>query len=160
MFWLGLGAGLVITSLLLGLTGGADPIDDPADGLFTLEEEQLREVATEHGYRLISNATWDELNEQAQLADELLNEKQANEEQAQPTVNTDANTIYLYVPQGFSWQETGQVLEQAKFVKSSEDVMQAMRELGKQKHLQSGLYKIAAEESARDIVNKMSQSPE
>lgn len=158
MFWLGLGTGLVITSILLGLMGGSHTIDDVGDDPFTTDE-QLREAAAEHGYRLVSTSEWDEMKEQVQQAEEVSGEKQADEQQEQQTDKASANTIYLYVPQGFSWHETAQVLEKAKFVKKSEDVMQAMREMGKQKQLQSGLYTIKAEESVRDIVNKLSRAP-
>lgn len=159
MFWLGLGVGLVTTSLLLGLMGGSNAIDEVEGGPSTLEVEQLREAAVGRGYRLVSASEWDAWNEQAQQAESLSDEKQTDEEQEQQNDQTNANTIYIYVPEGFTWQETAKVLEQAKFVEKSEDVMQVMREMGKQKQLQSGLYEIHSDQSVRDIVDKLSKPP-
>lgn len=152
MFWLGLGVGFIITSLLLGLTmGESTPAEEVSHTEPFPSDNQLREAAEERGYHLVSNAAWDKLNDQKE-------KNKAKPTERQQASEASVGTIYMYVPEGFSWQQTADVLAKANIVKKSEDIMQAMKEMGRQQHLQSGLYTFQATESSGDIVTKLSQA--
>ena len=146
-FWLGVGIGLIVTSLLLGLTTtkpAADSIEDETEPVTT--EEQLRKMAEEHGLQLVSDSEYAKLTQERENA----------RDQGQKQSEANNKTIYLYIPSGFSWQQTAEVLKKATLVDRTEDIMKQLKKLGREKQLQPGLYKFEADDRPQDIVETLS----
>lgn len=151
MFWLGIGVGMVVTSFILGVTtGSSSPAEEQQQNPLLTSDDTLREWAEERGYQLVSNAEWKRLNETKENTE-------AGETKKAKEPDTSTAVIYIYIPDGFSWEGTAEVLAEANIVKKSEDIMQAMQDMDRQRQLQSGLYTIQANESPREIVDKLSQ---
>lgn len=60
-FWLGVGLGLALTSVVLGATSGAGKVE-PME--LELSETQLRDMAEARGLILIPSSEWEQLKEQ------------------------------------------------------------------------------------------------
>lgn len=144
-FLLGTGLGIVLTSLLLGLTAGhpasTPDVSAPAEikSEPSISQQQLRKMAQERGFRLISAAEWEQLNEQ-------------NQEPEQ------SRMIYIYIPQGFSWEETASILKEANLVDDPQDVMRQLRDMKREKTLQPGLYHFLEGEPVPEIIETLSRS--
>lgn len=139
-FLLGAGVGIVLTSLLLGLIANppaSAPEEIEPEG--SISEQELRQLAQERGFHLIAAAEWKKLNEQSQ-------------EQEQREM------IYIYIPRGFSWEETASVLKEANLVDDPQDVMQQLQEMKREKVLRPGLYHIPAGEPVPEIIDTLSRS--
>lgn len=140
-FFLGVGVGLVVTSLLLGLTAGGPPGGPPDPVLeqnasdTVTSADQLREQAAAHGLQLVPNNEWDKL-------------KQSNAK------------LYLYIPGGFSWEQTADVLAEAKIIKNSEVIMKQLKVMGREQQLQPGLHAFEANESPQDVIEELSRPAE
>lgn len=155
--WLGVGIGIVLTSVLLGFMGSSPPVTEEIDeigtqdrGVATLSsvtDEALREFARERGWRLISEEEWDKMQE------------------AQSKVERDASAsegtpVYLHIPSGFSWQEAAELLVKAKVVNRAEEVLEQVKSEGQERKLKPGLYMFQSDDTPGEIVETLSRSPE
>lgn len=145
-FWLGLGIGLIVTSLLLGLTSAKPTANgNETDRDLATTDEKLRQMVEERGFQLVSQAEYAKLTkEQANAGEEGLKPDSGNKK------------IYLYIPSGFSWKQTAEILKEAQIVERTNDVMKQLKDLGKEQQLQPGLYTFEEDEKPKDIVKKLS----
>lgn len=141
-FWLGVGLGLALTSVVLGVTSGAGKVE-PME--LELSETQLRDMAEARGLILIPSSEWEQLKEQG---------KKRQKEKSQIIRERE---VYIYVPKGFSWEQTARVLAKAGVVESPEAIMKEMRRSKSQKWLRPGLYTFEPGEQAKDVVAKLSK---
>lgn len=116
-----------------------------------LSDDDLHDLAEENGYRLVSNAEWKKLKEQSTTSVKEQPTTRANEKASA------RGMIYIYVPEGFSWARTADILAQAKIIDNSEELLDVMTDMGRQRQLQSGLHTFRPGEPVQDIVEKLSQ---
>lgn len=144
VFWFGAGCGIIVTSLLLGLTSSHAGLATTA-----ITDDQLGKLAEERGYHLVSDREYDRLTEKREKT-----EKDERQDTPRPP------TVYLYVPRGFTWQEVADVLTKAHIVEQRDVLMEPLRKMGRERRLRPGLYTIEAGDSAEDIVEKLSHPGE